>query len=77
LLLTQKKVLIIAYLVKEQTMSALLNLSKKKVVNEIRSSEPKDPNSSDTAWNRFLQENKENEKTKEYGPRDSKTSNYK
>lgn len=47
-----------------------------KKVNEIRSREPKDPDSPDTAWNRFLQEIKENEKTKEFGPWDDKTSDY-
>jgi hypothetical protein len=47
-----------------------------KMVTKIRSREPKDPDSPDTAWNRFLQEIKENEKTKEYGPWDSKTSDF-
>ena len=47
-----------------------------KIVNEIRSREPDDPNSPNTAWNRFLIEIKENEKIKEYGPWDSKTSDY-
>ena len=47
-----------------------------KMVTEIRSREPKDPDSPDTAWNKFLQEIKENEKTKEYGPWDSKTSDF-
>jgi hypothetical protein len=46
------------------------------MVTEIRSREPKDPDSPDTAWNRFLQEIKENEKVKEYGPWDSKTSDF-
>ena len=47
-----------------------------KTVNEIRSREPEDPQSPDTAWNRFLSEIKENEKTKEFGPWDSKTSDF-
>ncbi|MFC2087821.1 hypothetical protein ACFLSA_06655, partial [Bacteroidota bacterium] len=47
-----------------------------KIVNEIRSREPEDPTSPNTAWNRFLKELKENEKTEEYGPWDSKTSDY-
>ncbi len=47
-----------------------------KIVNEIRSREPADQNSPNTAWNRFLQEMKDNEKTMEYGPWDSKTSDY-
>jgi hypothetical protein len=47
-----------------------------KIVSEIKSREPKDPASPNTAWNRFLLEIKENEKTKEYGPWDSKTSDY-
>jgi len=47
-----------------------------KTVNEIRSREPEDPNSPATAWNRFLQEIKENEKSKEFGPWDSKTSDF-
>lgn len=46
------------------------------VVNEIRSRESADPQSPDTAWNRFLSEIKENEKTKEFGPWDSKTSDF-
>jgi hypothetical protein len=46
------------------------------IVNEIRSKEPEDTNSPDTAWNRFLAEMKENEKIKEFGPWDSKTSDY-
>lgn len=45
-------------------------------VQEILSREPKDPNSADTAWNRFLQEIKENERNKVYGPWDSKTSDF-
>ncbi|MEO6707715.1 MAG: hypothetical protein ABIN04_17900 [Ginsengibacter sp.] len=47
-----------------------------KRVNEIRSREPKDPDSPDTAWNRFLQEIRENEKIKDFGPWDSKTSDF-
>jgi len=47
-----------------------------KKVNEIRTHEPEDPESPDTAWNRFLTEIKENEKIKEFGPWDSKTSDF-
>jgi hypothetical protein len=47
-----------------------------KIVNEILAREPKDPNSPETAWNRFLKEMKDNEKIKEFGPWDSKTSDY-
>ncbi|MCK9412494.1 MAG: hypothetical protein M0Q53_09355 [Prolixibacteraceae bacterium] len=47
-----------------------------KMVNEIRSREPEDKNSPNTAWNRFLQEMKDNEKVHEHGPWDSKTSDY-
>jgi hypothetical protein len=46
------------------------------MVNEIRSREPEDKNSPNTAWNRFLQEMKDNEKVHEHGPWDSKTSDY-
>jgi hypothetical protein len=45
-------------------------------VQDILSREPNDPNSPDTAWNRFLREIKENEKNKVYGPWDSKTSDF-
>jgi hypothetical protein len=47
-----------------------------KIVNEIRSREPKDQDSPNTAWNRFIKEMKDNEKINEYGPWDSKTSDY-
>jgi hypothetical protein len=47
-----------------------------KIVNEILAREPKDPDSPETAWNRFLKEMKDNEKIMEYGPWDSKTSDY-
>ena len=47
-----------------------------KTVIEIRSREPEDPNFPNTAWNRFLQEIKDNEKAKEFGPWDSKTSDF-
>jgi len=46
------------------------------IVKEIRSKEPNDPNSPETAWNRFLKEIKENEKVKEYGPWDNKLSDF-
>ncbi len=47
-----------------------------KIVSEIRSREPEDANSPNTAWNRFLEEMHENEKTMEYGPWDNKESDY-
>jgi hypothetical protein len=47
-----------------------------KLVGEIRSREPEDPDSPNTAWNRFLKEMHDNEKTKEYGPWDNKESDY-
>jgi hypothetical protein len=47
-----------------------------KIVNEIRSREPQNPDSPDTAWNRFLKEIEENEKIKEYGPWDNKESDF-
>jgi len=47
-----------------------------KIVTEIRSREPKDTNSPNTAWNRFLKELHENEKTTEFGPWDNKESDY-
>lgn len=47
-----------------------------KIVNEILSSEPKDINSPNTAWNRFLKEMKDNEKIMEYGPWDNKESDF-
>lgn len=47
-----------------------------KIVNEIRSREPKDSNSPNTAWNRFLKELHDNEKIKGYGPWDNKESDY-
>ena len=46
------------------------------IVDEILLREPKDPNSGETAWNRFLAELKENEKTKKYGPWDNKVSDF-
>ena len=48
----------------------------KSIVKKIRSKEPKDPNSSGTAWNRFLKELKENEQTKKHGPWDNKMSDF-
>ncbi|MBX3253153.1 MAG: hypothetical protein KF862_03340 [Chitinophagaceae bacterium] len=46
------------------------------VVNAIKATEPADPFSPLTAWNRFLKEIKDNEKIKTHGPWDSKTSDY-
>ena len=47
-----------------------------KIVEEIHSREPADPNSPETAWNRFLKEIEENEKVMEYGPWDNKESDF-
>lgn len=47
-----------------------------KIATEIHSREPQDSNSPDTAWNRFLNEIRENEKLMEYGPWDNKNSYY-
>jgi hypothetical protein len=46
------------------------------IVNEIRSREPADPDSPESAWNRFLKEMKDNEKIMEYGPWDNKKSDF-
>lgn len=46
------------------------------IVKKIRSQEPDDPNSPETAWNRFLKEIEENEKVKGYGPWDNKLSDF-
>src|SRR5690606_26624314 len=46
------------------------------MVQKIKANEPADTNSPHTAWNRFLKEIKDNEKTQPYGPWDSKTSDY-
>jgi len=48
----------------------------RKLVDEIRSREPLDPNSPDSAWNRFLKETHDNEKIREFGPWDDKKSDY-
>jgi len=47
-----------------------------RTVNEICSREPENSDSPETAWNRFLREIQENEKKREYGPWDNKTSDY-
>ncbi len=46
------------------------------IAKEIRSEEPEDPNSPETAWNRFLKEMKDNEELKEYGPWDNKVTDF-
>jgi hypothetical protein len=46
------------------------------IVSEIRSREPKDSNSPNTAWNRFLKELHDNERINRYGPWDNKESDY-
>jgi len=45
-------------------------------MTEVYSREPKDPNSPETAWNRFLQEIKDNEKVMKYGPWDNKNTDF-
>ncbi|HEY5408381.1 MAG TPA: hypothetical protein VIJ92_14905 [Ginsengibacter sp.] len=47
-----------------------------RISNEIHSREPDDPDSPDTAWNRFLNEMKKNEKLRDYGPWDNKNTDY-
>ena len=47
-----------------------------KIVRKIRSAEPKETNSPDTALNRFLEELHHNEEIDEYGPWDNKESDY-
>ncbi len=47
-----------------------------KIVSEIRAREPQNPDSPDTAWNRFLKEIEENEKTRGFGPWDNKESDF-
>ena len=46
------------------------------VVEEIMSREPKDPNSPNTAWNRFLKIITDNEKTQKFGPWDNKETDF-
>lgn len=46
------------------------------IVEKIRSSEPADLNSPETAWNRFLKEISDNEKVKSHGPWDNKLSDF-
>ena len=46
------------------------------IVKKIRSKEPKDPGSPETAWNRFLKEIKDNEGLKDYGPWDNKVTDF-
>ena len=46
------------------------------IIKEIKSREPEDQNSPETAWNRFLAEVKANEKIKEFGPWDNKLSDF-
>ena len=47
-----------------------------KFMNEVYSREPIDPNSPETAWNRFLLEIKDNEKIMEFGPWDNKNTDF-
>ena len=46
------------------------------IAEEIMSREPDDPDSPDTAWNRFLKIIEENEKTEEFGPWDDKITDF-
>lgn len=69
------------HIIKDVALPARMISSKeyvkaKAIVEKINSREPKDPNSSESAWNRFVREIKENEKTKLYGPWDNKTSDF-
>lgn len=47
-----------------------------RILNDIQKREPNNGNSSQTAWNRFLKEIKDNEKARDYGPWDNKNSDY-
>jgi len=47
-----------------------------KFMIEVYSREPEDKNSPETAWNRFLQEIKDNEKIMEFGPWDNKNTDF-
>lgn len=47
-----------------------------RIAGEIRSREPEDPASPETAFNRFLAEIKTNEGLKQYGPWDNKNTDY-
>ena len=47
-----------------------------KIVRKIRSAEPKETNSPDTAQSRFLEELRHNEEINEYGPWDNKESDF-
>ncbi len=47
-----------------------------KIIKEIHSREPQNTDDPGTAWNRFLKEIEENEKTKEYGPWDNKLTDF-
>jgi hypothetical protein len=46
------------------------------IVTKIKSKEPANPNSPETAWNRFLKEIEDNERNKDYGPWDNKLSDF-
>lgn len=46
------------------------------IIKEILSKEPEGSNSPEKVWDRFLQEIKENEKIKDYGPWDNKLSDF-
>ena len=48
----------------------------KSIIHEILSKYPKESNAHEMIWESFLQEIKENEKIKEYGPWDNKLSDY-
>lgn len=68
--------LVEAYNLPSRRYSKMQYLEAQKIVNEILSREPKDPDSPDTAWNRFLKETHDNEKTKAFGPWDNKNSDF-
>jgi hypothetical protein len=48
----------------------------KEVVEEIMAREPSDPDSPHTAWNKFLADIRESERTREYGPWDNKLLDF-
>jgi hypothetical protein len=48
----------------------------KSVVDEIMAREPSDPDSPNSAWNKFLADIRENEKNRDYGPWDNKLLDF-
>jgi hypothetical protein len=59
-----------------RTVSQQEYSSASEISAEIHSRDPKEINSSESAWNRFLAEIKENETIKQFGPWDNKNTDY-